>query len=249
MKKQTKVRNQEKCPDDAALEEVFPNNPLKQVAFEVRFQRNLRVLRDIGEMQDELGPDFSFSGREEIRFPNEPPALSYGFVHRNGILTVKAGEDRLAVLVTRYEKFEDFVAEVINWTQRFCALFHVSKFKRIGLRYVNNIGIPKSGSSFLIDRYVNPYIDLERTGQERIREFSVELLTETQDCKFNTRSAFVTPPLSTEAMYILDLDAFSEAPSGIGQLKGTLDVLHYQAQIEFLAHVTESYKNIMRRKK
>ena len=249
VKLKQKVKTEIKVPDQNALDEVFPNNPIKQVAFEVRFHRNLKVLRDIGEMQDQLGPQFSYSGREEILFPREPTALSYGFVHSNGTLIVKAGEDRFAVLATKYDNFELFLAEVMQWTSRFCSLFHITNFNRVGLRYINNITIQHDANSISLQRYVNPYVDLARIEPANLKQFSVELLTEKPDCKFNTRSAFNSNPLSAEGIYILDLDAFIETATVLDDLARVLELLHCQSQIEFLTHITEEYKKIMRRKK
>lgn len=266
MKKQTKTKPQrhdtsaqqltstitaQNLPTEKALLEVFPNNPLKQVAFEIRFQRNLKVVRDIGEVLDRLGDEFAFSGREEIHFPKEPVAQSFVFSHKNRILTVKVAEDRFAALVTRYESFEDFVGEVTKWTNRFCELFSIKNLKRIGLRYVNNMMFPSTNKDFTLERYVRPYVNLPRLGSGNVRQFSVELLTETSGCKLNIRNAFVGPLNSIgieDATYILDLDAFTEKPTVLIDLGDTLPGLHHQAQLEFLTHITEEYKAIMRRK-
>lgn len=241
-------KDEKKLPDEKALSEVFPNNPLKQVAFEVRFQRSLKVLCDIGNFQEQLGSEFIFTGREETLFPKEPPALSYGFAHCGGNLIVKAGEDRFAVLVTQYEHFEWFVDEVMKRTGQFCDLFRIQTFKRIGLRYVNKIEVTYDGQDFLLEKYVHPYVDLSRLEPALLNRFSVELLTEKPDCKFNTRSAFASNPnpMAPEGNYILDLDAFIEKETGLAELSNVLALLHNQAQIEFLTHVTEEYKTFMR---
>lgn len=246
--KGTSIASGKVLPTDDALLEVFPNNPLKQVAFEIRFQRNLRVLRNIDDMHDQLGPTFTFSGREGIIFPNEPPASCYAFSHQNGNLVLKAGEDRFAVLVTRYYKFESFVAELMNRVTNFCELFHIDSFKRVGLRYVNHISIPQYQSGFLLERHVIPYVDLQRIRPAKLRQFSAELLTDNGDCKFNIRTAFILNPKLTDGTYILDLDTFVESGTALGQLHNVLETLHKQAQIEFLMHITEEYKEIMRRK-
>ena len=248
MKKQGK--DEKKLPDEIALSEVFPNNPLKQVAFEVRFQRSLRVLCDIGNFQEKLGSEFIFTGREEILLPGEPPALGYGFAHRGGNLIVKAGEDRFAVIVTQYEHFEWFASEAMKQAGRFCDLFRIQTFKRVGLRYVNKIEVIYDGQEFLLERYVHPYVDLSRLEPAMLSRFSVELLTEKPDCKFNTRSAFASNPnpMNPEGSYILDLDAFIEKETCLAELSNVLTLLHNQAQIEFLTHVTEEYKTFMRSK-
>lgn len=41
--------------DQSALDEVFPNNPITEVAFEIRFPTNLRIIPRIYEVQEWLG--------------------------------------------------------------------------------------------------------------------------------------------------------------------------------------------------
>lgn len=121
--------------DQAALDEVFPNNPLREVAFEIRFPMNLRVLRDVCEVQEELGREYAGVGREEVQSPNTPTAINYAFSNATLGRIVKVWEDRFAIIFTRYETFERFKAEVIGRAQRFCEMFRIERLTRVGLRY------------------------------------------------------------------------------------------------------------------
>ena len=41
-------------PTQNPLDEVFPTNPLREVAFEIRFPVNLKILRDVFRIQEYL---------------------------------------------------------------------------------------------------------------------------------------------------------------------------------------------------
>jgi len=50
-------------------------------------------------------------------------------------------------------------------------------------------------------------------------------------------------------IYVLDFDAFVTEKDQPSEIDAVLDELHHQIQVEFLEHVTDEYKEIMRGKK
>jgi uncharacterized protein (TIGR04255 family) len=163
---------------------------------------------------------------------------------------VKVWEDRFAIIFTRYETFESFKTEVIERARRFCGMFRIEQLTRVGLRYINNIVVPGDGGTFPFSRYIQPYINLARVESAQVRQFALEVLLQKDDCLLNTRSAFlVKPPSSPDGIYVLDFDAFVEGETNLEELRGLLDRLHRHIQVEFLNHVTEEYKQQMRRQK
>jgi hypothetical protein len=78
----------------------------------------------------------------------------------------------------------------------------------------------------------------------------MEVLMQKDDCLLNARSAFlIKPPSSQEGIYVLDFDGFIVGAINLKELYVLLDRLHYHVQVEFLDHVTEEYKQQMRRGK
>jgi uncharacterized protein (TIGR04255 family) len=211
---------------------------------------NLRVLRDVCEVQEELGREYSQFGREEVQSPNAPTAVNYVFSNPTLGRIVKLWEDRFAIIFTRYGTFERFKAEVIERAQRFCEMFRIERLTRIGLRYINNIPIPGNGGTFPLSRYVRLYINLARIESAQMKQFAMEVLMQKDDCLLNARSAFlIQPPSSQERIYVLDFDASVVGEINLKELHVLLDRLHYHVQVEFLNHVTEEYKQQMRREK
>ncbi|MFY9225592.1 MAG: TIGR04255 family protein [Blastocatellia bacterium] len=232
--------------DKQALDEVFPNNPIKEVAFEIRFPHNLRVNRDICELQEILANDYT-----ELLYGQETSPIetvfTYHLISKKLGCTIKVSENRFAIVSTKYTNFESFTKDTLNYTQEFCKIFHIKQITRVGLRYINNIFIPKIEGSFPIEKYVKPYINLDRVNSTDIKQFGVEILFPKNDCLFLSRSAFVIEPSKLNiGTYVLDLDAFFEEKSEYNQLSEILKKLHLEIQIEFLDHVTEDYKQKMR---
>ena len=234
--------------DQSALDEIFPNNPLREVAFEIRFPMNLRVLRDVYEVQQFLRNEYSVVNREETITPTDPTTISYHFTDPNHKKTIKLNEDRLAIIHGGYESFEVFKTDILSKSNWFCDFFRLEQFLRVGLRYINQIPIVLEDGPGLLSKVVNPYIDLNRIGNNKVIQFGTHVLIQKERCAVQIRNALL-PQSPQHSFYILDLDAFTEGQGNVKHLGETLEILHHTIQVEFLTHVTEGFKSQMRKQK
>jgi len=241
--------------DQAAIDEVFPYNPLREVAFEIRFPMNLRVMPGVWKVQEELESEYPQLQREETQLLNTVASTSYVFTNPEQGRAARVGEDRFAIIFTQYENFEAFSSEIIKRAQRFCEMFSVERFTRVGLRYVNNIPISSEASDggvVQLSRYVQPYIDLTRTQSHvtQLNQFGLEVILQRDSCLLGVRSALLKNPQSSlEKVYVIDFDASVEEESKPEKLPELLQELHHHIQLEFLSHITEEYKQLMRGQK
>lgn len=233
--------------DQAALDEVFPINPLKQVAFEVRYPFNLQVQRDLCDIQKLIKGDYPKFAIDEVEFLEGSPAKVHTFRSDDDNRSVRISEDRFAMVYTKYENFELFKAEALKRTAEFCSLFGIVRFERVGLRFVNHIEVPKEGNTYQVTKVANPYFDIKRATVSGPMRFSLELTMRMPTCLLTVRTAFAgKPPDQPHAIYLLDLDAYAQNNTSLDDLSKLSDELHGQAQREFLSHITEEYKMVMR---
>jgi uncharacterized protein (TIGR04255 family) len=231
------------------LNEVFPRNPLREVAFEIRFPVKLRVLRDVYLIQEELGAEYPRFERELIESPATSNSIQYVFYNPARGRIVKIGEDRFAVIFTRYRTFEEFTAEVTSRVQRFCHDFEIGPLTRMGLRYINNIHVHGNGQPPTFSTFIKPYADFDRTGPSTVEQFGIEVLMQRADCFLNARSAFALQPPAPSGICTLDFDAFIQEEVSLDKMSDFLERSHDHIQIEFLTHVTDEYKHWMRERK
>jgi uncharacterized protein (TIGR04255 family) len=233
--------------EQAIIDEVFPNHPLREVAFEIRFPMNLRILPEIYRFQEELGSEYTLYGREESVAPNSLIVVNFVFHNQNTGLQVKVWEDKLAIITSKYENFEAFSKEVATRSQSFCLLYKIERLDRIGLRYVNNLMLPEGDDIRTLVKYVKPYFNLPPSDAVQPLQFRTETLAQRKNCSIGIRSGYI--PASQNNIYLLDLDAFVDSQQSPKNLLPVLHNLHDQVQIEFLSHITDSYIEIMRRTK
>lgn len=231
-----------------ALDEVFPHSPIREVAFEIRFAPRLRVNAELWKIQDEIVNEYPVVGTESLLHPTGATFTVNVFQNHASGRALKISQENFVVAFTRYTRFEDFKEEVINKTQQFCSKFDVSSVSRVGLRYVNNIFLPGDDGAASLLRYARPVIDFDRVSVEAIDQFITEVRMSTKAHLVTLRGALLPPLDDGRRIYVLDIDCHSRRQHAASEIAELLDVYHESAQMFFLDHVTEEYKNQMRGK-
>jgi uncharacterized protein (TIGR04255 family) len=229
------------------LDEVFPYPPLTEVAFEIRFATRLRVNAELWKIQDEIVNDYPALTIEQV-LQREGVLSINVFQNPNAARAIKISQENFVVAFTRYTRFEDFKDEVIARTNRFCEKFDVSSLSRVGLRYVNNIVIPGTGTISEVLRYVRPVIDFDRVSADEIQHFVTEVRMRQKEHLITLRGALLAPFDRGQRVYVLDVDCHSDGSHTAKEVPQLIDTFHESAQLSFLDHVTEQYKNVMRGK-
>jgi uncharacterized protein (TIGR04255 family) len=225
------------------LDEVFPRPPLREVAFELRFPPRLRVQAEIWRLQDQLVADYPDVGKETAIQPNGTILDVSVFGNPRESRVIKITHQNFLIAFTRYVRFEDFKAEVLSRSEQFCRTFGIDSFLRVGLRYVNEIGLPGTTPGSLLT-YVRPVLKFERFPIESIDQFAVEIRSRREHQAVTVRTALIPGVLQT---YVLDIDCHTDGATSLDQCRGLLDSFHDGAQQIFLDHITEEYKNLMRK--
>jgi uncharacterized protein (TIGR04255 family) len=230
------------------LDEVFPRPPLREVAFEIRFAPRLRVNAELWKIQDEIVEEYPALSMEQVVQASGTLLPVNVFQNPNAARAIKISQENFVVAFTRYTRFEDFKAEVIAKTKRFCEKFDISTVSRTGLRYVNNFIVPGSGKTSEILRYVRPVVDFDRLDADEIQHFVTEVRMRQRGHLVTLRGALLAPLEGGQRVYVLDVDCHNSEPHSSRDIPKLLDTYHETAQLFFLDHVTEEYKNIMRGK-
>ena len=230
------------------LDEVFARPPLREVAFEIRFAPRLRVNAELWKIQDEIVEEYPALSLEQALQANGTVLPINVFQNPNAARAIKISQENFVVAFTRYTRFEDFKAEVIAKTKRFCEKFDVTTVLRAGLRYVNNFIVPGSGKTSEILRYVRPVIDFERLDADEIQHFVTEVRMRQREHLVTLRGALLAPLEGGQRVYVLDVDCHSGESHYSQDIPKLLDAYHETAQLFFLDHVTEEYKDVMRGK-
>jgi len=232
---------------EAELLEVFKRPSVREVACEVRFAPRLRVIPEVWRMQDTLAEMYPQIDEEQVALTTSRILQAYVFANQSAGRLIKVSQENLVVIFNRYTTFEDFKTEALSRIADFSNEFDVGTYQRVGLRYVNNIELPPDEPARALHRFVHAPVDFERIDIDTIEQFMTEFRLKKTGHKLTIRGALIpTPADARHMLYILDLDCYSLGPKAADSLPTLLDVFHRDIQVQFLSHVTEDYKAVMR---
>lgn len=241
-----------------ALDEVFPNAPLVEVAFEVRFAPLLQAVKDISGFQALIRDDYP-NIAEGTRYPFPPtPSTEEGTVDKLWEFTSSVEDRVIKVAINSfvlswkdYTTFEDFSKEILQRTGDFCKVNSIDKFTRTGLRYINHIKFASDDAHDKLKRYIVLPIDTYGRDINQVFIHRNETRFRVENDLLTVRTAFFErdEKSPTEATCILDFDCYRDKPIALSDLPQTLDKFHHHIQLQFLSQIREEYKNIMRQHK
>ena len=232
------------------VEEVFPNSPVQEVIFEVKFPLNLRIMRDICEFQEKIQDEYISFGIEEFVSSDKPTEIRYVFQNDTEEKTLVVERESFTFLINRYYGFESFLTELSGYLEIFFDLFKIEKILNTRLNYVNNISIELDQKFVGTRKYVKPYVDVNLLDKSNeIKRFATQVVKEREDLLLIVSSALIPNTTNDgQGTYILDINSIYEQTIFPSSLLDYLNRLHYYIQEEFLNSITEEYKKIMRTK-
>jgi|HubBroStandDraft_1064217.scaffolds.fasta_scaffold220508_2 uncharacterized protein (TIGR04255 family) len=225
------------------LAENFPNAPLSEASYEIRFDPKLRIPAEVWKLQEQVGaacPNFSVENMLALGGTLMP---SFTFASKDRTTIVRVSQQNLGIIMTSYPGFAEFHRKVVEWTGSFCTMYGVESIARTGLRYVNNIVLPRQAP---LSEYVNPFVDLTRFSSDtKNSQFVCEIRSAISDHDLMVRTALIKEPIPS---YMLDIDCYVERPAKPGDIAGLLTRFHESAKVTFLEHIRPSLKAEFRRR-
>lgn len=230
------------------LEEIFPSPSVREVAFELRFAPRLRIAPEVWRIQDSLAESYPSVNEEMQAQPDGRLLQAWVFGNLAERRTIKVSQENFVVIFNKYGSFEQFKEEALVRANAFTSLFQIENFLRVGLRYVNHIELgPEQGVRDL-QRYVNLPIDFERFDPASIEQLLTEFRLVAGEHKINIRGALLRLPGKAGALFILDLDCYTASAVEVTSLSRLMEEFHHKIQIQFLEHIRQEYRQVMRGK-
>jgi uncharacterized protein (TIGR04255 family) len=228
------------------LREIFPHPSVREVAFELRFAPRLRIVPEVWRIQDGLAESYP-TVSQEVQAQTDARLLQcYVFANPEEGRSIKVSQENFVVIFNNYGSFEEFKEEALRRAEDFAGLFSIQTFQRVGLRYVNHIELTADQGVQDLQRYVNLPVDFDRFDPASIEQLLTEFRLAVGEHKITIRGALFRLPGKAGGLFILDLDCYTLAPVEIGSLTTLMDEFHHKIQVQFLEHIREEYKQVMR---
>jgi uncharacterized protein (TIGR04255 family) len=221
---------------------LFSNPPLKEAAFEVRFNPLLKIQRDLSIFQEQIAAQYPVLGKDNALVGSEP-LETFLFKSEDTKNIVRVSIRSFGFSTLAYRGYVPFKKELLEKTELFCKCFGIESFKRVGLRYINNIALEERQGWFNFTELIRPLIDLERLPVREISRFAQEIALRKDLGQLTIRSGLMPLPIqggngSKKAVFVLDLDFDTEESTGLQQLSAMVDGFHNEVEAAFLSQIT-----------
>ena len=233
------------------LAEKFPNPPVKEVAYEIRFPPDLRILAELYRYQQTIKDKLPKVGKVhgfEISLPGGIPSYLEGpwlFEDSEDNLQAKITMNSFAVTSRKHKTFDRFYPQLKDLTERFIKTYSIPSITRVGLRYINDITLGSDSIGELSRFFVSPF-DHARIRYEDLVSASAEIRRKKGDSFLTLRVSFHQDQ-EGKTHYVIDTDSYFERNLPVGDLFRIVETLHDNAIREFHDNITDAYVERLRK--
>lgn len=235
-----------RTPEDV----VYPNQPLVEVAFELRFFGEPVVESRRHEFYEKIRSDYPNVYVPAIAAGSHPALQRYKFEREDGSAGVTLALNALGYFQREYEGSARFIQEILRLADTANDLFQVRRFSRIGWRYINLIPFTREKTLIPLARFFNNPPSLFGIDSHEFNEVQFRASTTYEDQKVLVNLASQDSGEDADESLVFDIDAFvdnlSESGFEISQLSEKVDNLHRIARNFFEDSITEEYRDFLR---
>lgn len=228
---------------------LYPNQPLSDVACEIRFPGEMQIECNRHLFWDKIRTDYP-----KIMVPfakdGHPPALQhYRFRSETGGQTVAVALNSLVYSEDKYRGHKQFIAEFVRLVELFRATYpKLSKPNRIGWRYINHMTFSREGGLTPVGRLVKfmPELPLNMFAATKTVDF--QWTGKLQDATITLRLANVERKnLPGQEALLLDIDYGIEAPNlSWEEVPGRVEAARWTAREIFEQIITDDYRKYLK---
>lgn len=227
-------------------EDNYPNSPLAEVVFEIRFPGEPRIEcnRDIfyekvrGEFPNVLVPSIKVGG-----FPALEP---YRFESENQKSGMMVAMNKFAYYVHLYPGYTQFSKEVLKWVTEFGKIYNILKLNRSGLRYINIIPFSREARLIPLNRFLKIRFDLPEVFPDNFENLSLIFVSKTEEGAITTKiESIIAADRSHEAI-LLDFDYAKEKNLTINYGEQYLEESHAHTKRVFEELITDEYRRYLK---
>lgn len=227
--------------------EVYPNSPLREVIFEIRFQGEpiVECKRDI--FFDFVRKDYSQVLVPQIKEREFVALQPYRFENADKSAGIMLAINRFSYYSRKYPGFTLFKKEVLKLTGKFKKSFpKINDLTRIGFRYVNIIPFTREEGTVPVDKFLNLKMQLPSMLSERYNNLSIGFVAKTDGGTIMTRMETLTATDQSGEAILLDIDCAKEGSLSINSIEKYLDESHSYGRQLFEDIITERYRMFLR---
>jgi uncharacterized protein (TIGR04255 family) len=234
-------------------DEIYPNSPLVEVVFEIRFPGEPMVECRRHEFFARVRDEYPRVLVPQIQVPSFPALDPYQFEREDRYAGVLLAMDKFGYYTRRYPGFREFRRTFLKLAAVFGEIFNIEKLKRTGWRYINIIPFTREGGNIPLNRFldIGPFLGRDQmdsawTSREQYENLSITLMSRIEHCSVTTKlESIISSDQSREAL-LLDFDCAKLENLIFSETHAYMDESHRVARKLFETLITERYRQYLR---
>ncbi len=234
-------------------QEIYPNSPLIEVVFEIRFPGEPAVECRRHEFYDMVRDQYPKVLVPQIQVGISPALQPYRFERGDESAGIMLAIDKFAYYARKYPGYLEFKQEFLRLVSLFGKLFNLSKLKRAGWRYINIIPFIRDSGNIPLQKFFNivsffPKSELYSTKKEpeQYKNLSITLISMINNCSITTKlESLITSDMAREAL-VLDFDCAQEKDLLLSKTETYIEENHRIAKNLFETLITGNYRQYLR---
>ncbi len=227
--------------------EIYPNSPLIEVIFEIRFPGEpiVECRRDI--FYDLVRADYSTLLVPQTKEGSFVALEPYRFEKNDGSCGIMLALNKFSFYCRKYPGFVSFKKEIIQLLWKFRKAYpQVDKLNRTGFRYINIIPFTREEGVVPLDSFLKLKLQMPKAIPERYNNISVGLSAKTKGGSITTRIETLAAADKSGEAILLDFDYAKEEGLSIKNIKQYLDESHNYSRQLFEDLITDNYRMFLR---
>jgi uncharacterized protein (TIGR04255 family) len=229
-----------------AKNELYPNQPLVEVVFEIRFPAEPMIECKRYEFYDRIRQNYSNVIIPSIQQSPFPALNPYRFEKADGSAGTMIAIDKFSYYSHRYPGYYEFKKEFLFLVSEFNKLFNLTKLIRVGWRYVNIIPFTRENGYVPLKRFFNLTLHFGKDISDECENLSITLVSKKDDYSITTRLENVKAPEESGEALHLDFDCFKGLDLSFSEIETHIERTHGIAKKMFEQIITADYREYLR---
>lgn len=227
--------------------EIYPNSPLVEVIFEIRFlgEPVVECRRDIFfELVRQDYPKVLVPPTKEGSFVALEP---YRFEREDSSSGIMLAMNKFSYYSRKYLGFNEFKKEVMKLINKFKKAYpKINKLQRTGFRYVNIIPFAREKGIIPLDNFLKIELQMPTSIPRKYNNISIGFVAETNGGSITTRVETMVAADETGEAILLDIDFAKGKNLSIADVRKYINESHKYARQLFEDLITDNYRMFLR---
>jgi len=238
-----------KIPSMEIKKEIYPNQPLVEVVFEIRFPGEPAIESKRYEFYNCIREVYPNVLVPQIKTGAFPALIPYRFERSDDSAGTMVAIDKFSYYSRQYPGYEDFKKEFLRLLVEFNKICNLGKLRRVGWRYVNIIPFTRENGFIPFKRFLNSDLRLTKDISQEYENLSLRLVSKSGDCSITTILESTKSSDETREALLLDFDCSREKKLHFSEVEAYIEESHATARNMFEQMITDDYRKYLRGEK